>query len=89
MWIISSNGEEPTTDQGALDEIHTQKHHHGKSKINISLCIMKSYQRTDIDDIRSKFDQVRPVVSHLEFHLLEKPFTPKKIGEDLKGPQNQ
>ena len=50
---------------------------------------MKSYQRTDIDDIRSKFDQVRPVVSHLEFHLPEKPFTPKKIGEYLKRPQNQ
>ena len=35
------------------------------------------------------FDQARPLVSHLEFNLLEKPITPNNIGEALKGPQRQ
>ena len=35
------------------------------------------------------FYQLRPVVSHLEFRLPEKPPTPKNIGENLKGPQRQ
>ena len=37
----------------------------------------------------SRFDQVRPVVSHLDFFLLYKPLIPKKIGEYPKGPQKQ
>ena len=35
------------------------------------------------------FDQVRPVVSHLEVHLPKKSLTPKNIGECLSGPQRQ
>ena len=42
-----------------------------------------------IEYIRSRFDQVRPVISHLDFSLPKKPPTPKNIGEGLKGPQRK
>ena len=61
----------------------------GKSKIKIILCRRKSYQRTDLEGIRSRFDQVRPVVSHLEVRLPNKPPTPKNIGDSLGGHQRQ
>ena len=60
-----------------------------KHKVDISLCRRKSYQRIDFEEIRSIFDQVRPVVSHLEACLPKKPPTPKNIGEGLKGPQRK
>ena len=62
-----------------------------KSQINqpVCLCRRKSYQSTENEEIRSIFDQVRPVISHLEFCLPEKPLTPNKICESLKGPQRQ
>ena len=44
---------------------------------------------TDLEDFSSIFDQVRPVVSHLEVRFLEKPLTPKNIGGALKGTQIQ
>ena len=44
---------------------------------------------TDLEEIRSRFDQVRPVVSHLEVCLPNKTPTPKNIGEDLGVPQRQ
>ena len=47
------------------------------------------YQRTDLEEIRSRFDKVRYVVSHLEFSLPEKPPTPNNIREALKGTQRQ
>ena len=37
-----------------------------------------------MEDICSRFDQVRPMVSHIEFHIQEKPLTPKNISESLK-----
>ena len=80
MWIIDINGEEPITAQGVLDELNCHQTLRGKSKINISLCIRKSYQRTDLEEIRSRFDQVRPVVSHIEVRLPKKPTTPNNIG---------
>ena len=43
----------------------------------------------DIEDIHYIFDQLRPVVSHIEVSLPEKLLTPKSIGEDLKGPKRQ
>ena len=86
MWIIYINGEESITASGAIDEINFHKTSRGKSKVNISLCKSKSYQRTYIEEIRSIFDQVRLVISHLELCLPEKPTTPKDIGGDLKGP---
>ena len=54
-----------------------------------SLCRSKSYQSTDLEEIRSRFDQVRPVVSHLEVRLPKKPPTKKNIGDALGGPQRQ
>ena len=89
MWIVAINGEEPITDQGVIDELNRHQTPQGKSKIKISLCSRNSYQRTDLVEIRSIFDQVRPVVLHLEFRLPEKPPTPKNIGDALGGPQRQ
>ena len=40
---------------------------------------------TDIEEIRSIFYQIRPVVLHLEFCLPDKLIAPKNIGEALKG----
>ena len=87
MWIVAINGEEPITAQGALDEINSHQTPRGKSKVNISLFRRKIYQRTDLEEICSIFDQVRPVVLHIEAHLTKKPLTPRNIGEGLKGDQ--
>ena len=73
MLIVAINGEEPITDQGVLDELNRHQNPRGTSNIKISLCRRKSYQRTDIEEIRSIFDQFRPVVSHPEVLLLNKP----------------
>ena len=61
----------------------------GRSKIKISPCRRETYQRPDLEEIRYIFDQVIPVVSHLEVRLPKKPPTPKNIVEGLKGPQRQ
>ena len=84
MCIIVINVEEPITYQGAFYKPNRHQTPCGKSKVNISLCISNSYQITDLEDIHSKFDQVRPVVSHLEVSLTNKPPTPKNIGEGSK-----
>ena len=89
VWIIAVNGEEPITDQGALDELNFHQTPRGKSEVKISLCKRNSYQRTDLEYICSRFDQVRPVVSHIEVRLPNKPPTPNTIGEGLKGTQRQ
>ena len=83
------NGKEPITYQGALDEPSFCQTLHGKSKAKISLCKRKIYQRIDLEEICSRFDQVRPVVSHLEVIIPNKPLDPNGIGESLKGPQRQ
>ena len=69
LWIISINGEEPITDQGAIDELNFRQTSCGKSKVNISLFRKKICHRIDLEEIRSRFDQVRPVFSHMEFRL--------------------
>ena len=89
MCIIVINGEEPIKAQVAIEEPNLHQTTGGKSKVNISLCIRKSYQRTYLEDIYSIFDQFRTVVSHIDFFLPDKPLTPKKIGEALKGPQRK
>ena len=89
MWIVAINVEEPITYQGVLDELNSHQTTWVKSKIKIILCRRKNYQRTDLEEIRSRFDQVRPVVSHIEVRLPKKHTTPKNIGEDLGGPQRQ
>ena len=48
-----------------------------------------SYQRTDLEEIRSIFDQVRPVVSHPKVCLPKKPPIPNNICDYLGGPQIQ
>ena len=79
VWIIAINREEPITAQDTLDELNLHQTPHVKSKVNISLCIRKIYQRTDLEDIFSRFDQVRPVVSHIEVCLPDKHLTQKNI----------
>ena len=81
MWIIAINGEEPITAQGALDELNLNQTPRGKSKIKISLFKRKSYQRTDVEEIYSIFNQVRPVFLHLEVRLPKKPPPPNNIDE--------
>ena len=83
------NGEEPITVQGVLDELNRHQTLRGKSNIKISLYRRKRYQRTDLEEIRSRFYQVRPLVSHLEVRLPKKPPTPNNIGGALGGPQRQ
>ena len=89
MWIIFINGKWPITAQDVLDELNLHQTQWGKSKIDISLGIRKSYQITDIEEIRSIFHQVRPVASNLEVCLTKKHPTPKNIGEALSGLQRQ
>ena len=89
MCILAINGEEPITAQGVLDQLNCHQTPWGKSNIKISLCRRNRYQRTYLEDICSIFDPVRPVVSHLELRLPNKPPTPKNIGEDLGGTQRQ
>ena len=89
MWILDINGEEPITTQGVLDEFNRHQPPRGKYKINISLYGRKRYQRTDTEEICSRFDQIRPVVSHLEVRLSKKPPTPNNIGDSLGGPQRK
>ena len=69
VWNIAINEKESITDQGALDELNSHQTPCGKSNFKIILCRSKRYQRTYLEDIRSRFDQVRPIVSHLEFLL--------------------
>ena len=85
MWFISINVEEPITSQGALDELNCHQTPRGKSKFSISLCKSNIYQRTILEEIRFRFDQVRPVVSNIEVCLPNEPPTSKNIGEGLKG----
>ena len=77
------------TAQGVLDELNLHQTPWDKFKIKISLCRRKNYQRTDLEEICSRFDQVKPVVSHLEVCLSKKPPTPKNIGEALGIPQRK
>ena len=67
-----------------LYELQSYQTQRGKSKLDISLFRRKIYQLTDIEEICSIFNQVWPVVSHLEFSLPENPRTPKEIRESLK-----
>ena len=85
--IIYKNREEPLTSKGSLDGLQSSQNQCDKSKVKISLWQRKSYHRTDIEEIRLRFYQIRPVVSHLEVYLTDKHLTPKNIGEALKFPQ--
>ena len=89
MWIIAINGEEPITAKGVLDELNIHQNTCEKSNINISLCRRKIYQRTDIEDNISIFDQVRPIFSNLEVIPQKRPPTTNNIGGGLKGLQRK
>ena len=89
LCIVAINGEEPIKAQYVLDELNCNQTLRGKSKIKINLCRRKKYQRIYLEEIRSRFDQIRPMVSHLEVRLQKKPPTPKNIGESLGGPQRK
>ena len=89
VWILAINGEDPITAQGVLDELNRHQTPWGKSKIKISLCRRNSHQSTYLEEIRSIFYQVRPVVSHLEVRIPKKPPTLKNIGDALGVPQRQ
>ena len=89
VCIRAINSKEPITAQGSLDELNCHQNPREKSKVDISLCRIKNYQRTDLEDICSRFDQVITVVSHLVVSLPKKPPTPKNIGKGLKVPQIQ
>ena len=89
MWVVAINVEELITDRVVLDKLQIHQTPQEKPKVKISLCRRKSYYSADIEEIRSKFDQVRPVVSHIDVHFLEKPHTPKNIGEALKDPKRK
>ena len=89
FWIIYINGQEPITAQVVLGELNRHQNPQGKPKIKIILCIRKSNARTYLERIYSRFDQVRPLVSHIEVHLPEKPPKPKNIGEGLRSPQRK
>ena len=77
VCIIDINGEGPIIAQGAIGEINSHQTPRGKSKVKISLCIIKSYQRTYLEEICSIFDQARSVVSYLKVH------TPEKISPQI------
>ena len=86
LWIIDFNVEEVITAQCALDELDCHQTPRGKSKFKICLCRRKIYQRIELEDIRPRFDQVRPVVSHIEVCIPKKHSIPNSIDEGLKGP---
>ena len=87
--IIAIKGEEPITAQGSLDKINCHKTPRVESNVNISLWKKKSYQRTYIEEICSKLDQVRPVAPNIEVCIPKKTLTPNDIGVDLKGSQRK
>ena len=86
VWIVAINEVYHITDQVALDEIQSYHNQCGKSKVKIRIFRSENYQRTDLEEIRYIFYLVRPVFSHLEVRLPEKPLTLKNIGEYIKGP---
>ena len=85
VCIIAINVKGPITVQGKIDEHNRHQNPNENFKVNIGLCRRQNDQITIVEYICYIFDQVRPVVSHLEVRLPEKPLTPKSIGEVLKG----
>ena len=72
-----------------IGELDIRQNPRGNYNAKISLCRRKSYHRTYIEEIHFIFDQVRPIVSHIEVRLPKKPLTPKNICVSLKGLQRQ
>ena len=89
MWIMDINREETITAYVSLDELNCHQNPRGKSKFKISLCRRNIHQRTDLEGISSRFDQIIPVVSHLDFFPRKKRPTPHHIIRGFKGPQRK
>ena len=89
VCIIAINGDKTVITKGLIDEIQRYHTQHSNKKLNIRLCSRNSYQCTDIEELWSIFDQIRPVVSHLEVNLPEKPKVHNKIGETIKVSQSK
>ena len=56
VWIIDINGGYHITAQCELAELNHHKTTRGKAKVNINILRRKSYQRTDLKDLLSRFD---------------------------------
>ena len=80
VCIIYNNGEDPIPAKGSLGKLQCYHTQCENSESKISLYRKKIYQFTNIEEPRSIFDQIRPVISNLEVSLLEKPKPPKKVG---------
>ena len=89
MSIVAINREEPITAQVLLDELNRHQTPRNKSNIKITLCRRKSYQRTDLEEICSRFDHVKPVVSHFKVRLPKKHTTQTNNDEALGGRHKQ
>ena len=83
------NEEEPITAQGSLETINSRQNPREKSKIKITLCRRKIYHITDLEEIRSRFDKIRPVISHLKLCTPKRTTTPKNIREGFKDLQRR
>ena len=84
MWIIAINVEDSITAQGALDEINHHQTLRVKYKVGICLCRRKIYHRKYLEEISSRFDKVRPVVSHIEVSLPKKTSHTKEYWQRFK-----
>ena len=89
MLIIVINGEETIIYQGTLDDLNHHQTPCGK--------IQGQYQYINKEELPKeislrhfpRFDQVRPVISHLEVRPPDKPITTNNIDEYLKNHQRQ
>ena len=83
LYVLKMDGEEPITAKCAPEDIRL--HQNNKWKLNFWILIFewKCSQRTNLEDIGSLFHQIRPIVSHLEVRLPQKPKFPKNIGDAL------
>ena len=65
VWTISIHGEESITKKGELGELKNYHNQREESKVDTGLFQSKIHQFTDIEELWSRFDQIRPLVYHL------------------------
>ena len=65
LGIIAINKKDPITTQGVLDKPQHRQNYRGKPNTKIIICRRKIYQRTDIEEIFSRF-----INSDLWFHIV-------------------
>ena len=69
VCTIDINREECITEKGSLYELQRYQTQPIKSKVNISLLPSKIYLNTYLEELWTIFDQIRPVVSHIQVCL--------------------